>query len=1066
MNIYRWLTQAVAAIPVIVPGLIVTPAIAALNATPRTILTSGNIGATVGDVNGDGFGDIAVADPYNDEAGLDHGKVWIHLGGPYEVSPTPWWSTSGTGGGQNPDNWRVGSELVGGDFNGDSYGDLCVVTGGYANGTGVDWCILYYGSPNGMSLGPLWYPPVGFPQEFTSVTNPGDADLDGRDDLVAASQLNEAVYLRHSAGQVHTYNAACSRVAPAGDINGDGFVELLTFPTSGGISVWQGQEDGFAPYDCWTFQNCRTAAMIGDVTGDDIADILVDTPSEARIYAGGPDLFNLQWVRTIPNAGWANPVTFTAGDIDGNGLADLVISDPTYGVSGFTCGRVWVYQAYFNHLDIVQDITGQSGEGLGGIGVASAGDVNGDGFGDLLIPTLTSVKIHLGSSLLLYGQQNPQFQYFGPYTQQAGAAVATAGDVNGDGFSDLLVGSPADQNGFGGVVQCFYGGKQNTTTTPDWESYFWTPGASHGQSVASAGDVNGDGYSDVIIGTPRYSNGQVEEGGAYVYYGHASGLSYYHDWFHESNQAHSQFGWSVASAGDVNGDGFSDVIIGEPGYSNDAGYPDKGRASLFLGSPSGLASTPAWTVADSYELARLGASVASAGDVNGDGFSDVIVGAPTDWHSTPWAGRTYVYFGSASGLSQTESWSAEGGQQYEYYGSCVANGGDVNGDGYSDVLISSPGWDHFADWDVGIVYLYAGGPGGPGPLPDRFVTGSLANAHFGASVACAGDLNGDGYSDIVIGSPDRPYGGADVYMGGADAYPVPVWNRQSTADVASRWGASVACAGDLNGDGFDEIVVGAPGYASNRGLTEVFFGNYETTAFWWSKPLLPRQQRSTGALLELLAKSESNSGFDLAMNGRSPGGRTKVRLEWNCATQGTQFDSTDVGHGGWFDTGESGPQGSMVPLEAQTTGLTPGLPIHWRARVGTRSIYFPHSPWFTMATQVPTIGTVRLAENPADVTVGDPAIAQEDGLLVSVNPLRQATKLMFHLSSSGAINLSIHDLEGRLVRRLLGGAMNAGDHEASWDGKDEASRDVANGIYFATLMSSGRSSSAKLTVLR
>src|SRR5207247_1374456 len=148
----------------------------------------------------------------------------------------------------------------------------------------------------------------------------------------------------------------------------------------------------------------------------------------------------------------------------------------------------------------------------------------------------------------------------------------------------------------------------------------------------SAGDVNGDGFDDVIVGAPGYSGSAEEEGAAFLWYGSSTdpkrpaGSMSNFDWMVTGGQAHARFGFSVASAGDVNGDGYADVIIGAPQYSN--GQEREGRAFLYLGSKDGLARSPAWTAESDQIGAQLGWSVASAGDFNGDGFSDVLVGAP------------------------------------------------------------------------------------------------------------------------------------------------------------------------------------------------------------------------------------------------------------------------------------------------------------------------------------------------------------------------------------------------------------------------------------------------------
>ena len=172
-----------------------------------------------------------------------------------------------------------------------------------------------------------------------------------------------------------------------------------------------------------------------------------------------------------------------------------------------------------------------------------------------------------------------------------------------------------------------------------------------GQAVSTAGDVNGDGYADVIIGAPHYSSGQAGEGKAFVFYGSPAGLGGTPDWTAESDQADAEFGCDAGTAGDVNGDGYGDVIIGASLYDN--GQTDEGRAFVYLGSASGLASTPSWTAESDQDGARFGVSASTAGDVNGDGYADVVVGSLTYDHGEPDEGAAFVYLGSAAGLAST-----------------------------------------------------------------------------------------------------------------------------------------------------------------------------------------------------------------------------------------------------------------------------------------------------------------------------------------------------------------------------------------------------------------------------
>jgi hypothetical protein len=297
-----------------------------------------------------------------------------------------------------------------------------------------------------------------------------------------------------------------------------------------------------------------------------------------------------------------------------------------------------------------------------------------------------------------------------------GISVATAGDVNGDGYADVIVGASAYDNGQTdeGRAYVFYGSADGLGHDPAWTAESNQASAFFGDPVATAGDVNGDGYADVIVGAPRYDNGQTDEGRAYVYYGAAGGLSGSPGWTAESNLASAYFGWSVATAGDVNGDGYADVIAGALGYGN--GQDREGRAYVFYGAAAGLRASPSWTAESDQVDAQFGLVVATAGDVNGDGYADVIVAAPYFDNGQTDEGRTYVYHGAATGLSTSAAWTAESDQVNAHFGDSAAAAGDVNGDGYADVIVGAPSYDN-GQTNEGMAFVYYGNGGGTVLLP-------------------------------------------------------------------------------------------------------------------------------------------------------------------------------------------------------------------------------------------------------------------------------------------------------------------------------------------------------------
>ena len=331
-------------------------------------------------------------------------------------------------------------------------------------------------------------------------------------------------------------------------------------------------------------------------------------------------------------------------------------------------------------------------------------------------------------------------------------------------------------------------------TAPDWSLLH--PGfvAQFGLRVDSAGDVNGDGFGDVIIGAEDFENGEFEEGAVFVVLGSASGLSAWPAWFVEGNQVGANFGRAVAAAGDVNGDGFDDVLVGARLF--DTGETDAGRAFLYLGSATGLSPSPAWTAEGNQATALFGYRVDSAGDVNDDGYADIIV---VERNAAGAAGRVHVFHGSPAGPSLSADWTVDGDQPFAPL-EAAAGAGDVNGDGFSDVIVAAPRLDTPTD-QAGRAYVYLGSASGLAGSPVWTADGAAAETFFGQVVAGAGDVNGDGFSDVVLSGydPDSPddTGRVDVYFGapfGVEA--APGWTVVGEQDN-DLFGARVASAGGL-----------------------------------------------------------------------------------------------------------------------------------------------------------------------------------------------------------------------------------------------------------------------------
>jgi FG-GAP repeat len=368
-----------------------------------------------------------------------------------------------------------------------------------------------------------------------------------------------------------------------------------------------------------------------------------------------------------------------------------------------------------------------------------------------------------------------------------GNSVADAGDVNADGFGDLIVGAVGTDSGNSGSVYVYSG--TDGTRLHRWDR---TGNESFGYSVDGAGDVNADGYDDLIIGTRNADSPSYQRTGkAEIRSGLDGSLLY---WW-EGHEDRSQFGASVSGAGDVNADGFPDVIVGEPQLDSN-GNPNAGKAFVYSGADGSLL----YEFQGQMAAGLFGSSVSAAQDVNADGYDDVIIGQPGAN-----LGSAFVFSG-ADGSRLLLLKSSVG---LEEFGSSVSDAGDVNRDGYCDLIVGAPSASTGGLTDAGKAFVFSGLDG------SRIYkwTGLATSENFGASVSGAGDVNLDGYADLIVGAPgdsstgisNRGY--ASIYSG-ADG--TRLYFTQGETGYSSM-GSSVSGAGDVNQDGYADIIIGAEG---------------------------------------------------------------------------------------------------------------------------------------------------------------------------------------------------------------------------------------------------------------
>ncbi len=456
--------------------------------------------------------------------------------------------------------------------------------------------------------------------------------------------------------------------------------------------------------------------------------------------------------------------------------------------------------------------------------VAAAGDINGDGIEDFIVSAagMEHGGTSTGGAFVVFGRASgfPATLELsslngtngfridgepGTFTSggSTGCSVAAAGDLNGDGIDDLIIGAPfASPNGSeSGAAWVLFG--RNTAVSGNFASSvslaalngtngFQINGVSTqtvaGGTVSAAGDINGDGFDDVIVSAYRAAPNGALSGSSYVLFGHGGAFPANFELsavngtngFRLNGVAASDYaGWSAAAIGDMNGDGVDDLVVSA--FRSDAGALNAGAAYVVFGHTGPFAPSlelSSLNGANGFRLVGVnamdaaGLSVSSAGDLNGDGFSDLAIGAYGVDTNGDYSGAVYVVFGkntATSGafapslglgaLNGTNGFRIDGLFR-NYAGHQVASAGDVNGDGIDDLVISAYRAEPNGRYS-GAVYVVYGKTGGFGAVLDLGsingtngfkINGEFAGDDFGFDVS-AGDFNGDGLSDILVGAP-------------------------------------------------------------------------------------------------------------------------------------------------------------------------------------------------------------------------------------------------------------------------------------------------------------------------
>jgi len=687
--------------------------------------------------------------------------------------------------------------------------------------------------------------------------------------------------------------------------------------------------------------------------------------------------------------------------------------------------------------------------------VASAGDVNADGYRDYVVgaPGNDAVGVDAGRAVVVFGgPENDDVVDLvldGAAAGDAfGFAIDETGDMSGDGYGDLVIGAPGS-HGAGdrtGQVQLFHGGPY-ADAAADLIVLGEVVGDEFGYSVASAGDVNRDGYCDLVVGAPGSDAAGIDSGSAYVFFG-GPGADESADLILRGEAAEDRFGAAVASTDDINGDGYADVIVGAPG--NDATRTDAGRAYVFHGGAPADAE-PDLILSGEGSGDAFGACLAPAGDINADGSADFAVGAPFCDVGAPDAGRAYVFFGGPA-VDASHDWAADGEAANDGFGYSIGPAGDTNRDGYDDIVIGAPGNDARGT-DAGRAYVFYGGPA-LSAMPGMLFSGETADDQFGISVATAGDTNSDGFADVIVGAHANDVGGdaaGRAYVYDVNRYHLLAPNGGDSWDVGAvrtiSWHGSEPANLWLSVDGGATYDLIANGVGGETSNAIPLLVPHQPTRY--------ARVKVTPTVPSIFGSDQSDQLFtidawiDLL----------RFRVEPPAENEVGAFISWET------NPGPEDLDGYQLE-RSMNDGSNRGS---WDALVTTRETSYHDrdaGPGATYRlTAVNGLGEAYL--------LGEVAYRPATLLVASPLPFRSGETLTIRFAAVGGPGggvgpaaVGLYDIGGRLVRDIANSAYPAGVHELTWDGRDRSGRSVAAGVYFLRVVAGGRVEAMKVTVIQ